>query len=186
VGHSRTMPLERTLSLATRFLEEVRLDVGQAALDGGDIAHRLRCVHYRPGHATPEFRTLSIPVPRAGAPLPPDVLSGVIAHYAATRPPDCLFLAMEAEMALDDGGRSTVLIAEARDRSGTRLYWIQPFRAEGAHVEWDAPVAPGWRDPGAEEMILDAAFADAAGAAAVHVPAPASAGVGAAARAGRR
>jgi hypothetical protein len=41
-GRSRTMPLERTLSLATRFLEEVRMDVGRAALEQVIERARLR------------------------------------------------------------------------------------------------------------------------------------------------
>ena len=148
--------LERTLGMATRFLEEVRGDIGRAALEGADIPPRLRSVHEKPGHATPEFRTVAIPVPDGMGGVPPDILSGTIARYAETRKPDCLLLAMEAEM---DGEESrSVLIAEARDRSGTRMYWMQPYRPAGSRVDWEEPLAGGWADPGEAEMILDAAF----------------------------
>jgi hypothetical protein len=147
------MQMERTLSIATRFLEEVRADIGYAALDGMNVPPRLRSVHERQGHATPEFRTLAIPVPDGAAGASPEILSGAIEHYAAAKHPDCLLLAFEAEM---DG--RPVLIAEARDRAGTRLYWVQPYSAAGTHVEWSEPLHGGWQDPGDEEMILDAAF----------------------------
>jgi hypothetical protein len=51
-----------------------------------------------------------------------------------------------------------VLIAEARDRTGTRMYWMQPYHPAGTRVDWDEPLAGGWMDPGEAEMILDAAF----------------------------
>ncbi|MBD0320162.1 MAG: hypothetical protein ICV87_07510, partial [Gemmatimonadetes bacterium] len=50
------------------------------------------------------------------------------------------------------------LIAEARDRAGTRMFWVQPFAAKGTSVVWGEPLDGGWRDPGDEEMILDASF----------------------------
>lgn len=150
---SRIMQMERVLSFATRFLEEVRNDVGRAKMDGSDTPPRLHCVHERPGHATPEFRTLNIPVPDGFGGLSPEVLSGIISRYAAQKKPDCLILALEAET--DDG---LVLIAEARCKFGTRLFWMQPYTASGSQVRWGEPVSGGWRDPGDEEMILDAAF----------------------------
>jgi hypothetical protein len=158
VGRSRTQQIERTLGMATRFLEEVRDDIGRAARDGGDIAPRIRSVHDRAGHATPEFRTLAIPLPD-GFDAPPDVLSGAIAHYARERAPDCLLLAMEAQEQDGAGDPRTLLIAEARDRAGTRMYWMQAFRLTAAAVDWEEPLEGGWRDPGEAEMILDAAFA---------------------------
>jgi hypothetical protein len=158
VGRSRTQQIERTLTMATRFLDEVRDDIGRAARDGGDIAPRIRSVHERAGHATPEFRTLAIPLPD-GFDAPPDALSGTIAHYARQRAPDCLLLAMEARVQEGEGDPRTLLIAEARDRAGTRMYWMQPFRPGAAAVDWEEPMEGGWRDPGEAEMILDAAFA---------------------------
>ena len=159
MGRSRTQQVERTLGMATRFLEDVRSDIGRAAQDGGDIAPRIRSVHERPGHATPEFRTLAIPLPDGMGESPPEVLAGSIAHYAERKRPDCLLLAMEAEMADGGGERRTLLIAEARDRAGTRMYWMQPFRPGAGAVDWEEPLEGGWRDPGEAEMILDAAFA---------------------------
>ena len=68
--------------------------------------------------------------------------------------PDCLLLALEAEM--EDG---MVLIAESRCKYGTRMFWMQPYTVADRHVTWGEPVSGGWRDPGNEEMILDAGFA---------------------------
>lgn len=150
--------LERTLGMATRFLDEVRGDIGRAALEGADIPPRLRSVHEKPGHATPEFRTVAIPVPDGMAGVPPEILSGTIAQYAKSKNPDCLLLAMEAEMEADGAGSRSVLIAEARDRDGTRMYWMQPYRPGESQVDWEEPLAGGWADPGEAEMILDAAF----------------------------
>lgn len=158
MGQSRTHRIERTLGMATKFLDEIRDEIGRAAREGADIEPRVRSVNERAGHATPEFRTLAIPIPDEIGTLPPDALSGTIARFAERRRPDCLMLAMEAQM--DDAGvPRTLLIAEARDRSGTRMYWMQPFRADGRDVEWEEPLEGGWRDPGEAEMILDAAFA---------------------------
>jgi hypothetical protein len=154
--------MERVLGFATRFLDEVRDDIGRARLDGSDTPPRIRSVHERPGHATPEFRTLSIPVPDGFGGLSPEVLSGSIARYAATKKPDCLLVAFEAE-----NGEGPVLVAEARCRYGTRLFWMQPYSVAGSHVEWGDPVGGGWNDPGDEEMILDAAFGPAKVAAGV-------------------
>lgn len=158
MARSRMQQIERTLGMATRFLDEVRGDIGRAALEGADIPPRLRSVHEKPGHATPEFRTVAIPVPDGLGSVPPDILSGTIAKYAQTRKPDCLMLAMEAEMDADGEGSRTVLIAEARDRTGTRMYWMQPYSPAGTRVDWDEPLTGGWCDPGEAEMILDAAF----------------------------
>lgn len=148
--------MERVLSFATRFLEEVRDDIAHNRMDGLDTPPRIRSVHERAGHATPEFRTLNIPVPDGYGGLSPDVLSVAIAHFAGTRKPDCLLLAFEAET-----GDGPVLIAEARCRFGTRFFWMQPFSSATTHVEWGEPIDGGWRDPGDEEMILDAAFGGA-------------------------
>jgi hypothetical protein len=158
VARSRIQQLERTLGMATRFLDEVRTDIGRAALEGADIPPRLRSVHEKPGHATPEFRTVAIPIPDGVAGAPPEILSGTIARYAQVKKPDCLLLAMEAELDMEGDGGRTVLIAEARDRTGTRMYWMQPYRPAGTHVDWEEPLAGGWSDPGEAEMILDAAF----------------------------
>ncbi|HYR07123.1 MAG TPA: hypothetical protein VEQ60_05130 [Longimicrobium sp.] len=158
MARSRMQQIERTLGMATRFLDEVRGDIGRAALEGADIPPRLRSVHEKPGHATPEFRTVAIPVPDGLGSVPPEILSGTIARYAQTRKPDCLMLAMEAEMDADGAGSRTVLIAEARDRTGTRMYWMQPYSPAGSRVDWDEPLTGGWCDPGEAEMILDAAF----------------------------
>jgi hypothetical protein len=154
--------MERVLGFATRFLDEVRDDIGRARMDGTDTPPRIRSVHEKPGHATPEFRTLGIPVPDGFGGLSPDVLSGAIARFAASKKPDCLLLAFEAENA--DG---PVLIAEARCRYGTRLFWMQSYSVAETHVEWGEPVAGGWSDPGEEEMILDEAFEPAKVAAGV-------------------
>lgn len=158
MARSRIQQLERTLGMATRFLEEVRGDIGRAALEGADIPPRLRSVHEKPGHATPEFRTVAIPIPDGVGGAPPEILSGTIARYAEVKKPDCLLLAMEAELDTDGAGSRPVLIAEARDRTGTRMYWMQPYSPAGTHVDWAEPLAGGWSDPGEAEMILDAAF----------------------------
>ena len=145
--------MERTLGFATRFLDEVRDDIGQAALGGTDTPPRIRSVHEAPGHATTEFRTLNIPMPDGIGGASPEILSGAIARFAADKKPDRLLLALEAQM---DG--ASVLIAEARDRAGTRMFWVQPFAVVGTRVLWSEPLDGGWRDPGDEEMILDASF----------------------------
>jgi hypothetical protein len=145
--------MERTLGFATRFLDEVRDDIGQAALGGTDTPPRIRSVHEAPGHATPEFRTLNIPMPDGIGGASPEILSGAIARFAADKKPDRLLLALEAQM---EG--ASVLIAEARDRAGTRMFWVQPFAVHGTRVLWSEPLDGGWRDPGDEEMILDASF----------------------------
>ncbi len=149
--------MERVLGFAARFVEEVRDDLGRGKMDGSDTPPRIRCVHELPGHASPEFRTLSIPVPDGFGGMSPEVLSGSIAKYASSKKPDCLLLAFEAETA----EHGPVLIAEARCRYGTRMFWVQPYTVLPSHVEWSEPVDGGWRDPDEEEMILDAAFSPA-------------------------
>ena len=149
--------MERVLAFAARFLDEVREDIARARMDDSDTPPRIRSVHERPGHATPEFRTLTIPIPDGFGGMSPEVLSGAISKFAASKKPDCLLLAFDAE---HDGG--PVLIAEARCRYGTRLFWMQPYTVGGPQgVEWGEPMGEGWSDPGEEEMILDAAFSPA-------------------------
>jgi hypothetical protein len=114
-------------------------------------------VHETPGHTTPEFRTLNIPIPDGAGVLPVDVLSGAIARYAKQKRPDRLLLAMEAEMQ-----GTPVLIAEAHDLNGSRLYWVQPFRRKAGGIQWEEPLGGGWQDPGEQEMILDESYVDAA------------------------
>ena len=149
-------PRERTLRMAHEFLEETRRDMERAAAEGADLPPRIRTVHERPGHATPEYRTLTIPIPEGYGGLSPDVLSGAIAKFAAGKKADVLLLALEAE-----NGDGPLLIAEARCRYGTRLFWMQPYAVTDTRVEWGEPVNGGWNDPGSEEMILDAAFSGA-------------------------
>ncbi len=160
---SGTAELERTLEMATRFLDEVRRDIERAASEGTDTPPRLRSVHEKFGQSSPEYRTLAIPVPRSGGGASPEILSSTIARYAAEKSPERLLLALEAVMEDVDGGTRPVLIAEARDRAGTRIFWMQPFRVAQQRVEWEEPLEGGWRDPGAEEMILDAAYPRRAG-----------------------
>jgi hypothetical protein len=153
VARSRIMHMERTLNFATRFLDEVRTDLARAAKEGSDSPPRIRSVHEVAGHATPEFRTLNIPLPPGVGGAPPEILSGSIARFANEKKPDRMMLALEAEI-----DESAVLIAEARDRAGSRMFWVQPFRRESGEVYWGEPLDGGWRDPAEEEMILDAAF----------------------------
>jgi hypothetical protein len=158
LARSKLVQMERTLGFATRFLTEMREEIDRASAAGSDIPPCVRSVHERAGHATPEFRTLAIPVPQNLGAVSPEILSGAIARYAAQKSPDCLMLALQAEMERPEGGSGPVLIAEARDRMGTRLFWMQAYTVSGPRVAWDDPVEGGWRDPGEEEMILDAAF----------------------------
>lgn len=150
---------ERTLEMAQAFLEEVRREIERALPAGMDLPPRVRSVHERVGHATPEYRTLAVPVPAGAAGASPEVLSGIIARYAASKSPICLLFALDAETRDDTGARRSVLIAEARDESGTRLFFVQPFEMVAGRVRWGEPEEGGWRDPGSEEMILDASFA---------------------------
>jgi hypothetical protein len=148
---------ERTLELADAFLKDVRHDLAAATAQRFDLAPRIRTMHTRPGHATPEYRTLAIPSPPAGA-TSTTFLSLAIAHYARTKSPCAIVLAFEATLESGEGGPSTVLISEARDRWGTRLFFVQPYQIRGERLLWGEPVGGGWRDPGEEEMILDSAF----------------------------
>ncbi len=163
MARSNTAQLERTLEMATRFLDEVRRDIEKAATEGTDTPPRLRSVHEKFGQSSPEYRTLVIPVPQAGGGASPEILSSTIARYAADKSPERLLLALEAVMEDEEGGTRQVLIAEARDQAGTRVFWMQPFRITQQRVEWDEPLEGGWRDPGKEEMILDAAYTRRAG-----------------------
>lgn len=134
--------------------------MARAAADGSDTPPRLRTVHERQGHASPEYRTLNIPVPDAAGGSSPVALSALIANYADRRAPDAMLLAME--LVADDGTGTArpLLVAEARDRDGVRLFWKQPFGVERGLTDWGEPEDGGWQDPGGEEMILDAAFAN--------------------------
>lgn len=145
--------------MAHNFLAEVRRDLERAAAAGCDLPPRVRTVHLRPGHATPEYRTLAIPVSPGGEPRSPEMLSALIASFAAVSSPPCMFLALDGLTETADGEPGSILIAEARDVGGTRLYWMQPFLVRNARLEWGEPVAGGWQEPGDQDLILDAAFA---------------------------
>ena len=149
---------ERTLRLAHDFLEESRLDLERAVSEDADLPPRIRMVHERSGHASPEYRTLAVPIPPGGEGGSPTVLSGAIARYAATRDPHCLLLVLDVLGSDGEGPCDRILIAEARDRFGTRFFLVQPFEVNDGRVAWQEPLEGGWRDPGEEEMILDAAF----------------------------
>jgi hypothetical protein len=58
----------------------------------------------------------------------------------------------------DRGEPQAIFIAEARDRAGTRLFLAQPFDVAEGRIHWHPPIDGGWRDPGDDEMIIDAAF----------------------------
>jgi hypothetical protein len=151
---------ESTAGMASAFVEDVRRELERAAAEGLDLPARVRTMHTRPGHATPEYRTLAIPVAVAS----PEALSSAIAAFSRQKPPCCIILAFEAVGAGEDGESTPLLIAELRDRWGTRRFFMQPFRVEGVKIGWGEPVEGGWRDPGEEEMILDASFEDVPGA----------------------
>lgn len=144
--------------MAKQFLDEVRYDIERAAADGCDTQPRLRSVHEKVGHATPEYRTIGITIPPEVNGASPEILAGAVARYAAAKAPERLMLAMDATMQGDDGATRPVLIAEARDQAGTRLFWMQPYEVDCRRVNWHEPVAGGWQNPGGEEMILDAGF----------------------------
>jgi len=150
---------ERTLRLAHDFLQESRTDLERAMAEGSDLPPRIRIVNERRGHASPEYRTLAVPIPEGAEGGSPTVLSSAIAGYARTRAPQCLLLVLDVVGTSDTGQPQPMLIAEARDRSGNRFYLVQPFSVRGGRVKWEEPIEGGWRDPGEEEMILDAAFA---------------------------
>ena len=150
---------DRTLEIAGAFLAEVRRDLERASAGGCDLPPRLRSVHQRSGHATPEYRTVSIPLDASTGGGSPELLSKLIARYAAIHPACCLFLAMDGLTAGADGIARPVLIAEARDAVGTRLFWMQPFATVAGRIAWGEADHGGWRDPGEQELILDLAFA---------------------------
>lgn len=145
--------------MAHAFVEEVRRDLERAAADGSDLPPRLRTVHSRPGHSTPEYRTLAIPLPAGANGASPEILSELIARYAAAKPPCTLVLVLDCVLADAEGRPQPVLIAEAHDCWGTRLFLMQPFVVENEKIRWGEPAESGWKDPGEEEMILDASFA---------------------------
>jgi hypothetical protein len=149
---------ERTRNYADRFLEEMRRDLERMVSAGMDCLPRLRSVHERAGHATAEFRTLVIPALPGSGGLSPAVLSATIAYFAAKRAPDRLVLAMDALRQDEAGENQPVLIAEARDHAGTRLFRMQPYRIEEGRIRWEEPLNGGWVDPGVEDLILDGAF----------------------------
>lgn len=150
---------ERALEWAHTFVEEVRREIEEAALRRNDVPPRLRSVHERAGHATPEYRTLAVQVPDGAEGASPEVLSGLIARFARAKPATCLILAFDAVMDGPDGEPRPVLIAEVRDRLDARFFLVQPFhKDERGVVRWGEPLDGGWRDPGDEEMILDASF----------------------------
>ncbi|HUE96580.1 MAG TPA: hypothetical protein VMN39_07960 [Longimicrobiaceae bacterium] len=149
---------ERTLRLAHEFLREVRSDLERATAEGTDLPPRIRTVHDRPGHASPEYRTLAVPLPEGAAGGSPEVLSTAIAGYARRSLPQCILLALDVLGGGDGGESQPLLIAEARDRNGTRLYMIQPFDIIDGSIVWKEPIEGGWQEPGEQEMILDSAF----------------------------
>lgn len=154
---------DRTLELADAFLAEVRRDLERATAAGCDLPPRLRSVHVRAGHATPEYRTLAIPADPATGGGSPEVLSALISRYAVMHPSCCLMLAMDGLTRSEPGGEERpVLIAEARDSAGTRVFWMQPFRVAAGRIAWEEPSGGGWQDPDDQELILDGAFAAAA------------------------
>lgn len=155
---------QNTLRLAAAFLDETRRQLERAVAAGVTMPPVLRSVHEKAAHATPEFRTVAIPVPPGCAGLGPGVLSGLIAHFAAEKEPVCLLLALDT--AREGEGAGSLFVVEARDLAGTRRVWMQPYRVQGAEVRWAEPVASGWAEPDEEEaMVLDEAFAS------VQVPA---------------
>ena len=150
---------ERTVEMAHAFLAEVRRDLGKAVAAGCDLPPRLRSVHLRAGHATPEYRTLAIPTTPGNEGPSPDILSSMIARYAELHPPCCMMLALDGLSEGPSGTPRPILIAEARDAVGTRLFWMQGFRAVDGKIEWEPPIGGGWQDPADQELILDLAFA---------------------------
>lgn len=147
---------ERTLRMAASFLDEIRTEVERAAREANDLVPRLRLVHERRGQATPELRTLALP-PLRGNRSFVETISSAVAAYAARRKPDRLMLALEVYRSPSE----PALVIEAVDRAGTRLFWMQCYQVEDGRVRWQTS-DEGWSDPGAEEMILDAAIRVAA------------------------
>jgi hypothetical protein len=154
---------QRILRLAHDFLVETRVDLARAVAEGADLPPRIRAVTERPGHASPEYRTLAVPIPPGVEGGSPTALSGAIASYAARHPPSSLLLMLDVIGSRADGGPQPLLIAEARDRLGTRLFLVQPFDVVEGRIVWQEPLEGGWRDPGDEEMIIDAAFVRSTG-----------------------
>lgn len=149
---------DRTIEMAESFLADVRRDLERATASGCDLPPRLRSVHVRAGHATPEYRTLEIPATSGSESASPELLSALIARYAAVRPPCCMILTLDGLSEAPDGTPCPILIAEARDNVGTRAYWMQPFQAVDGRIEWEEPAGGGWQDPEEQELILDLAF----------------------------
>src|SRR5690606_33583255 len=116
---------ERTLRLAHHFLEETRSDLHRAGQERADIPPRIRTVHERAGHSSPEYRTPAGPTPDGAEGASPAVLSTSIAAYAQQRRPHCILLTLDVVGAGEDGLPRQMLIAEARDRNGTRLFLVQ-------------------------------------------------------------
>lgn len=149
---------ERTLEIAAAFLEETRRDLERATAHGCDMLPRLRTVHFREGHATPEYRTLAIPNVPGTAGASPEILGALIARFALIHPPTVMALAFDCVSRSSTGASGPVLIAEVRDIGGTRAFWLQPFTVDQSKIIWGECAAGGWQDPGEEEMILDKAF----------------------------
>lgn len=154
---------QRTLQLAAAFLHEVRRDVEHAAASSSTLAPRLRSVHERAGHTTPEYRTMAIPVPEAVVGRSPELLSQAIARFAEEKRPVCLLLALDLLMDTAAGPPQSALIFEARDAADTRRYLVQTYEVDRGKVKWDMPRSAAWLDPGDQEMILDAAFVGGSG-----------------------
>lgn len=148
----------RTLALGTTFLNEIRYDLEQTAKREAGCPPRLRAVHERAGHATPEFRTFNLPAPEEGTTASPELLSGLITEYSRSKAPCCLMLGLDLLMQGEDGAAQPLLVIEAKDCSGNRLFWMQPYRVEQTALAWGDPQGGGWQDPGEEEMILDGAY----------------------------
>lgn len=149
---------ERTLEIAAAFLEDTRRDLERATVHGCDMLPRLRTVHLRDGHATPEFRTLAIPNVPGTAGASPEILGALIARFALIHPPCVMALAFDCVSKSMSGAIGPVLIAEVRDIGGTRAFWVQPFTVVQEKIVWGEAVGGGWQDPGEEELILDKAF----------------------------
>jgi hypothetical protein len=158
VGRSGVARRSRTEELAEAFLADTRRELERATAQGSDLPARIRCVHDRPGHATPEFRTVAVPIPPGAEGASPEVLSRVIASYASRSAPAAILLALDVLAQDESGNPCPLLIAEGRDVNGVRLFFMQPFEKVGQRIAWGEPRTAGWMDPGQEEMILDAAF----------------------------
>jgi hypothetical protein len=152
----------RTLRWAQVFLDEIKCTIERACYSEQDVMlPRMRAVHERRGHATPEFRTAVIPVAGEAAGQFPELLGRTLAQYARTRPPVALLLAIGLVGIGRNGQPTNLLILEAHDGKGTRRCWKQGYATGSRTVSWDAPELEGWFEPGEDEMILDIAFAAA-------------------------